>query len=312
MDINVEMTKVLKEIIDKNILVHIQKIKDNNELYDSIEFMKYIESSYWYYQDYFLDDSSEKYPYYNFKEFIHLILSILLHDTFHDDVKFTEIYTINDEKIKILCSNYRKHMNSLPVCGCILLSSDKKSMIIVKSYGRNLWNFPRGKKLINETDEMCAIRETFEEIGYDATQNLKINNFLEINEKVKTIEDSKNKNIEINTGYKKTKLFIIENVDLKTIFKIHTIKEIQEIKWLDIKQIPMKRDQINKENRHLWPLTKFERALRNWINNNKTSENNYYKKSTDDYQNQKSDIYKNFKTCKKYKNNTKLLVKIIM
>jgi 8-oxo-dGTP pyrophosphatase MutT (NUDIX family) len=269
-----------------------------------------------------------------------------------------------NDKIKELCASYRKHTNALPVCGCIILSKDKRRVVVVQSYGRNIWNFPRGKKMMEETDEECAIRETFEETGLDVSKFIKSELFLEVYEKVRirplsltstsetipiefnpssssstalttaeVVNDNEVLNLEIQPpptistfstdvnvninitppespspslspfnsppfspipieqGYrnrfryedvlKKTKLFIVELPlsvpfslalsDSVSDFKIQTNKEIQQVKWMFLREIPFKRDGINDSNRHLWPLTKFERLLRDWIKSKSVS-----------------------------------------
>ena len=51
-------------------------------------------------------------------------------------------------------------------------------MALCKSYFGNSWMFPRGKVNEGEDPYGCAVRETLEETGFDATLYSNSNNFL--------------------------------------------------------------------------------------------------------------------------------------
>jgi 8-oxo-dGTP pyrophosphatase MutT (NUDIX family) len=168
-----------------------------------------------------------------------------------------------------LCSRYRKYMCTVPVNGCIILSKDMKHCLVVRSYTRNIWNFPKGKLKKGETDEECAIREVWEEVGLNVGQLIDKNNFLYIDENVELCT---------NITKRRTKLFIIPMIDKETTnFKTNTRKEIHSIEWIPISEIPFACHKPNRYNRHLWALTKFERKLRDYIKS-VSIKKNYFKK----------------------------------
>jgi 8-oxo-dGTP pyrophosphatase MutT (NUDIX family) len=58
------------------------------------------------------------------------------------------------------------NMNS--VYGCILITSDKK-VLIIKGRKTGKWSFPKGHANTGETQLQCANRETYEETGIQIT-----------------------------------------------------------------------------------------------------------------------------------------------
>lgn len=74
---------------------------------------------------------------------------------------------------------------------------------------RSGWGFPKGKINKDEDDETCAVREVFEETGFDITALLDQAHFLEL-----TIKEQR------------VKLFIIVGVPEDYVFEAQTRQEI--------------------------------------------------------------------------------------
>lgn len=252
-DINQIITNLLfKYILSTN--THGGTISDMNNI-DIIKLMMNMEQAFWYYVD-FYSDKDATLPKYNFKSFTLQMLRYWM--VINPSVM---IYTRGFELNKLI-KKHKDYRKSVPSYGAILLNPEMTKCVIVKSWNKNVWNFPKGK--INnyqsdsdscescENEIECAIREIKEELSFDISNQINQNLYLE----------------NIFKG-KLSKLFIIPNVSLTTHFKTQTRKEIDEIKWMLIDNIPYENQKPNKTNRHLWPLTKFERSLRNWIKNKK-------------------------------------------
>ena len=68
---------------------------------------------------------------------------------------------------------------SVPTYGVILLNSTLDKVLLVQSYKRKKWGFPKGKVNENESGEVCAAREAQEEIGFNVDSLLDPDTWLE-------------------------------------------------------------------------------------------------------------------------------------
>eukprot|EP00249_Psilotum_nudum_P011846 c23419_g1_i1 orf=229-1251(-) len=110
----------------------------------------------------------------------------------------------------------------VPVTGAIILDESYERCLLVKGWKVGAsWSFPRGKKNKDEEDHKCAIREVWEETGFDISGLLKV-------------ED----NIEVVIGQQRIRLFIISGVREDTVFAPQTKKEISEIAWHRVDELP--------------------------------------------------------------------------
>lgn len=81
-------------------------------------------------------------------------------------------------KFEDLYSQFSAYKSLIPTNGCILLNKDCTEFVLCKSYFGGSWGLPRGKVNQGEEPYECALRETLEETGYDATLRSNRNNFL--------------------------------------------------------------------------------------------------------------------------------------
>eukprot|EP00049_Salpingoeca_infusionum_P026212 m.24490 g.24490 ORF g.24490 m.24490 type:complete len:261 (+) comp8596_c0_seq1:1487-2269(+) len=71
---------------------------------------------------------------------------------------------------KQACDAFSAYKQTIPVCGCIILNPEMTKVVNVKGAWKNaLWDFPRGKVNQGEDPVACAIRETYEELGFDVS-----------------------------------------------------------------------------------------------------------------------------------------------
>lgn len=78
-------------------------------------------------------------------------------------------------------AEFTEYKRTVPVRGAILLNSTMSKCLLVRGFKEGSgWGFPKGKLSLNETDEACAIREVFEETGYDITPKLDSKHFIEL------------------------------------------------------------------------------------------------------------------------------------
>lgn len=122
--------------------------------------------------------------------------------------------------LKTIFREWGEYNRRIPRYGAILVSDDEKHVLLVKSFKRGLWCFPRGKHEGTESPEDCAVREVMEETGFDIRSKL--------NEKewVEHIDDGQ-----------RCRLYIIRNVSREVKMIPRTNHEIECCQWFDIRDL---------------------------------------------------------------------------
>lgn len=125
-------------------------------------------------------------------------------------------------RLNAILEEWREYKQSVPTYGAILLSEDMTHVLLVQSYwAKSSWGFPKGKVNEDEDPAHCAIREVFEETGFDITTYIDPNLYLEsvINEQL-------------------VRLYVIPGISRKTKFKPKTRCEIKACEWFPIADLP--------------------------------------------------------------------------
>jgi mRNA-decapping enzyme subunit 2 len=115
----------------------------------------------------------------------------------------------------------------VPVRGAIMLNQDMTHAVLVKGWKKGAkWSFPRGKINKEESDLDCAVREVWEETGYD----LREANLVLPNEQMK--------NITVTMREQSMMLYVFRGVPMDTYFEPRTRKEISKIDWYKLTDLP--------------------------------------------------------------------------
>lgn len=133
--------------------------------------------------------------------------------------------SLDTNDIDDVMRQFWKYKRRIPVYGCILLNEDMTKFLLVRNYAGNSWGFPKGKLNENESTLTCAVRETYEETGYDATDVCNVNEYL-------SVGDPSNGRI--------MKLYIGVGVPEDTYFKPIARNEISKIEFFHIDELPKK------------------------------------------------------------------------
>lgn len=108
-----------------------------------------------------------------------------------------------------------------------MLNEKMDELLLVKGWKKGAnWSFPRGKINKDEPDLECAVREVYEETGYDIKAAGLVGNEEEM------------KYIEMNLREQHMRLYVFRGVPMDTFFEPRTRKEISKIQWWRLSDLP--------------------------------------------------------------------------
>lgn len=157
-------------------------------------------------------------------------------------------------------SEFLAYKTRVPVRGAILLNEAMDQVVLVKGWKKGAnWSFPRGKINKDEKDLDCAIREVYEETGFD------------IKEAGFAKEEKDMKYIEIAMREQHMRLYVFRGIPMDTRFEPRTRKEISKIEWYKLSDLPTLRKNKQHEE-HLvanankfYMVAPFLNPLKKWI-----------------------------------------------
>ncbi|CAI7675486.1 unnamed protein product [Penicillium manginii] len=158
-------------------------------------------------------------------------------------------------------SEFLAYKTRVPVRGAILLNEDMDEVILVKGWKKGAnWSFPRGKINKGEKDLDCAIREVYEETGFDVREA----NLVKDEDSVKYIE--------ITMREQHMRLYVFPGVPQDTYFEPRTRKEISKIEWYKLTELPtLKKNKQHDEGlavanaNKFYMVAPFLHPLKKWI-----------------------------------------------
>ncbi|KAL6446009.1 hypothetical protein ACFW04_000993 [Cataglyphis niger] len=169
-----------------------------------------IELAHWFYLDFYCTEENPKLRSCNMKEFATHIFQ---------HIPFLKPHL---QHIDAVLDQWREYKQNVPTFGAIVLNEDMTKVLLVQSYwAKNSWSFPKGKVNEDEEPSLCAIREVLEETGFD------ISNLIDKNEYIESI---------INDQV--VRLYIISGVQKDTKFQPKTRKEIKNVEWFSVADLP--------------------------------------------------------------------------
>lgn len=108
-----------------------------------------------------------------------------------------------------------------------MLNEEMDSVVLVKGWKKGAnWSFPRGKINKDEPDLDCAVREVYEETGYDIKAAGLVGN------------EKETKYIEVTMREQHMRLYAFRGVPMDTYFEPRTRKEISKIEWYKLSDLP--------------------------------------------------------------------------
>ena len=155
-----------------------------------------------------------------------------------------------ESKTKQIYEAFTAYKQQIPTCGAMILNPTCTKVLLVRSYNGKSWGFPKGKIDKDEDKPTCAAREVLEEVGYDITERLDPDAFIEMQWKDQTI-----------------RLYLVAGVPEDTVFITRTKKEIGEIAWHKIKELPASKADTEKsdDKKKFWMVAPLVARLRNYL-----------------------------------------------
>ncbi|KAL9230858.1 hypothetical protein vseg_006153 [Gypsophila vaccaria] len=210
--------------------------KEDQQSFERILFL--VEYAHWFYED----NTVEKNPSlksFTLKEFTSLMFNSC-------EVLKPYVPHIDD-----IFKDFTSYKVRVPVTGAIILDQTYERCLLVKGWKGTSWSFPRGKKNKDEEDHACAIREVLEETGFDVSELLNKDEF-----------------IEVIFGQQRVRLYIIAGVTDDTSFAPLTKKEISEIAWHRLDDLQPEGDDVISRSvagLKLYMVSPFLTSLKAWI-----------------------------------------------
>lgn len=232
---NVAIPPEILDDLATRFVINIPKQERN----DLIRVLFQLELAHWHYLD-FICAKQPALPRHNFTKFCVIIFR---------HIPFLNQYLPDlDSHI----AQWKDYKLAVPTCGAILLDQSLNYVLLVQGFYGKSWGFPKGK--INEEEPFveCATREVKEETGYDCSQQISTESF-----------------IERNINETSVRLYIVRGVDKGFEFKPIARNEIKDIKWFEISELPSAKTDANGQTipnaNHFFTVCPFVQPLRKWI-----------------------------------------------
>lgn len=210
---------------------------------DLIRICFQVELAHWFYLDFYCTEENNKLKPCGMKEFTtHIFQHIPYLRQFANS-------------IDSVLEKWRDYKQNVPTFGAILLNEDLTHVLLVQSYwARTSWGFPKGKVNQEEDPTKCAVREVFEETGFDISRLINANEYIEsvVNDQL-------------------IRLYIITGIPTETKFQPQTRNEIKAIEWFLLCDLPStKKDMTPKLKIGVSPnsffmVVPFMKRLKRWV-----------------------------------------------
>ncbi|SCU85609.1 LADA_0D08548g1_1 [Lachancea dasiensis] len=156
-----------------------------------------------------------------------------------------------DVRAEQALQKFSQYKRSIPVRGAAIFNKKLTKLLLVKGTESESWSFPRGKISKDENDVNCCVREVLEETGFDITDYIDAEQF-----------------IERNIGGKNYKIFIVSGVPEDFKFEPRVRNEIDKIQWHDFKKLSRNTNPKNSSVK-IYLVNNLMRPLAMWVKSNR-------------------------------------------
>jgi mRNA-decapping enzyme subunit 2 len=188
-----------------------------NEELQSVERICFqIEEAQWFYEDFIRPLDPHNLPSMHLRKFSQLMF------------QHCPLFSAYSEQLhQQAYEQFLAYKTRVPVRGAIMLNQDMTHAVLVKGWKKGAkWSFPRGKINKEESDLDCAVREVWEETGYD------------LREADLVLPEEQMKSITVTMREQSMMLYVFRGVPMDTYFEPRTRKEISKIDWYKLTDLP--------------------------------------------------------------------------
>lgn len=187
-----------------------------SELSDFARIGLHVEEAHWFYEDFIHPQNPTGLPRLSLKAFS---LRIFQHSPLTNELP--------PQSLSAAFDNFIAYKKRIPVRGLIMLNEAMDQAVLVKGWNKGAsWSFPRGKINQEEDDLKCAIREVYEETGFDV-------------EKAGLVPEHRSvKYFEHIIREQHLRYYVIPSVPMDYKFAPRTRKEISDIRWYKLADLP--------------------------------------------------------------------------
>ncbi|KAL3077461.1 hypothetical protein niasHS_012167 [Heterodera schachtii] len=211
------------EMVMEDILFRFLYNIPNNEKENQIRVCFHIELAHWFFLDFYCSDNCDVPE--RLRSFVpcqrvgfaQFVRQVFTKCDFLDKWRYC---------VDQIITEFHYHKSHVPTYGVIMLDPTLNYVLLVQGYyaSKNSWGFPKGKINEDEVPLNCALREAFEEVGFDATEHIK--------------NPEKCRPLQHFFGETLVRLFLATDVPMDFPFKPHLRKEIRKICWFFLQDLP--------------------------------------------------------------------------
>ncbi|KAF2126629.1 hypothetical protein P153DRAFT_297490 [Dothidotthia symphoricarpi CBS 119687] len=225
-----------------------------NEELQSVERICFqIEEAQWFYEDFIRPLDPHRLPSMHLRRFSQLMF------------QHCPLFSAYSEELhQQAYEQFLAYKTRVPVRGVIMLNQEMSHAVLVKGWKKGAkWSFPRGKINNQESDLDCAVREAYEETGYD------------LREADLVLPDEQMKKITVTMREQSMMLYVFRGVPMDTYFEPRTRKEISKIDWYKLTDLPTlrRKNQLQQQvpgqdlikESSFYMVAPFLGPLRSWI-----------------------------------------------
>ncbi|CAJ0602956.1 unnamed protein product [Cylicocyclus nassatus] len=159
-------------------------------------------------------------------------------------------------RVDQVIDEWRWYKSTVPTYGAILLDETLNHVLLVQGFyaSKNSWGFPKGKVNEGEEPRCCAIREVFEETGFNFGDHR---------------PHGGEKKLQKFVNETMVRLYIVPDVPTDFPFAPQTRNEIRKIQWFNVWELPTDRNDQHRfgilSNHNFYTVMPFVQDLQKYI-----------------------------------------------
>lgn len=219
-----------------------------------------LEQAYWFYDDIICDGGEDP----DQPEMPRLPRFKHLKNFAHKMFSFSPLLEPMLPQFATMYAQFIKYKHKISTYGTILMNKDCTKIVLCQAYFGDSWTFPAGKVNQGETGVVAGARETYEETGFDPDCEMGLTKRIRAEAEARGEELpwsplSPQDTLSFMDGTEKRRTcYVCRGVPGDFPFEPVARKEVKDIQWFDIDDLPKK----------TYAVGRFIKPLRKWIRKN--------------------------------------------